>query len=318
MAAKTSIAESKNRELVFTRVFDAPRELVWKAWTDPQHIAHWWGPRGFTTTIHEMDVRPGGIWRQMMHGPDGADYPNECAFIEVKKPERIVYALTGGKRGEPSHHVQTTWTFEAEGEKTRLTLHMLFPSAEVMEHIVKNYGAREGAIQTLDRLAEHLPKMPETTSSAGAKNEKEIVITRVVDAPRHLVFKAWTDPEIMARWFGPRGFSNPVCELDVRVGGAWRIVMRAPNGTEYPCGGVYQEIVKPERLAFTNNALDNEGKIILEGFTTVTFAEYGAKTKLTLQARAVAMVEYAVAYLGGMEAGWTQSLECLDEELASA
>jgi uncharacterized protein YndB with AHSA1/START domain len=318
MAAKTSIAESKDRELVFTRIFDAPRELVWKAWTEPEHIAQWWGPKGFTTTIHEMDVRPGGIWRQTMHGPDGTDYPNECVFIEVLKPERIAYTLSGGKKGDPVHQVQTTWTFESEGDKTKLTLHMLFPSAAVMEHIVRTYRAAEGAIQTLERLVEQLAKMNEKNNSVAQKKEREIVITRVIDAPRQLVFRAWTDPKIMARWFGPRGFSNPVCELDVRVGGAWRIVMRGPDGTEYPCGGVYQVIVKPERLAFTNNALDNEGKIILKGFTTVTFAEYGAKTKLTLQARAVAMVEYAVTYLGGMEAGWTQSLECLDEELASA
>jgi uncharacterized protein YndB with AHSA1/START domain len=148
--------------------------------------------------------------------------------------------------------------------------------------------------------------------------KREVVITRIFDAPRGLVFKAWTDPEHMARWWGPKGFTNPICDLDARVGGAWRIVMRSPAGIEYPCGGVYREIVEPERLVFTNIAPDNEGNPVLDGLTTVIFAEHGGKTKLTLQTRAVALVAHATAYLAGMEAGWTQSLERLAEELAGS
>ena len=107
-----------------------------------------------------------------------------------------------------------------------------------------------------------------------------------------------------------------ICELDARVGGAWRIVMRSPAGIEYPCGGVYREIVEPERLVFTNIATDKEGNPVLDGLTTVIFAEHGGKTKLTLQTRAVAVVAHAAAYLTGTEAGWAQSLERLAEELA--
>jgi uncharacterized protein YndB with AHSA1/START domain len=146
--------------------------------------------------------------------------------------------------------------------------------------------------------------------------EREVVITRIFDAPRALVFKAWTDPKHLKRWWGPKVFTNPVCEVDARVGGAWRIVMRSPDGIDYPCGGVYREIVEPERLVFTNIATDKDGNPILDGLTTVTFADQGGKTKLTLTTRAVALVEYAAAYLQGMEAGWTQSLESLAEELA--
>ena len=147
--------------------------------------------------------------------------------------------------------------------------------------------------------------------------EREIVITHVFDAPRALVFKAWTDPKHLMHWWGPRVFTNPICESDARVGGAWRIVMRSPDGVEYPCGGVYLEIVEPERLVFTNIATDKEGNRLLDGLTTVTFAEHGSKTKLTLQTRAVALVADAVAALEGMEAGWTQSLESLAEHLAA-
>jgi uncharacterized protein YndB with AHSA1/START domain len=146
--------------------------------------------------------------------------------------------------------------------------------------------------------------------------EREVVITRIFDAPRALVFKAWIDPKHLKRWWGPKVFTNPVCEVDARVGSAWRIVMRGPDGVDYPCGGVYREIVEPERLVFTNIATDNDGNPILDGLTTVVFVEQGGKTKLTLTTRAVALVEYAAAYLQGMEAGWTQSLETLAEELA--
>jgi uncharacterized protein YndB with AHSA1/START domain len=100
--ARTSPStDLSERGIVLTRVFDAPRELVWDAWTDPKKIVQWWGPRGFTTTIREMDLRPGGIWRHTMHGPDGTDYPNKSKFIEVVKPERISYSHSGGKKGDP-------------------------------------------------------------------------------------------------------------------------------------------------------------------------------------------------------------------------
>ncbi len=161
-----------------------------------------------------------------------------------------------------------------------------------------------------------MTKVDTRTGAPANVAEREVVITRVFDAPRGLVFKAWTDPERMARWWGPKGFTNPICNLDARVGGAWRIVMRSPAGIEYPCGGVYREIVEPERLVFTNIATDNEGNLVLDGLTIVIFAEHDGKTKLTLQTRAVAVAAHAAAYLAGMEAGWAQSLERLAEELA--
>jgi uncharacterized protein YndB with AHSA1/START domain len=153
---KTGTAD---REIVITRVVDAPRELVWKAWTDPEQVVHWWGPKGFTTTIEKMDVRPGGVWKHVMHGPDGTDYPNKSVFTEIVKPERIVYSHGGGRRGGRGAQFEATWTFEALGDKTKLTIHMVFPSAADRDRVVKEYGAIEGGNQTLGRLAEHLAMM---------------------------------------------------------------------------------------------------------------------------------------------------------------
>ena len=135
---------------------------------------------------------------------------------------------------------------------------------------------------------------------AGLPMEREIVITRVFHAPRELVFRAWTDPKLMAQWWGPKHFTNRVEQMDVRPGGAWRIVMCAPDGAEHPAQGVYREIVPPERLVFTNNAVDKDGNAIIEGFTTVTFDDQAGKTKLTLQTLGVAKVDYAA----NISRGW--------------
>ena len=146
--------------------------------------------------------------------------------------------------------------------------------------------------------------------------EGTVTLTRVFAAPRALVWKAWTDSKMMAQWFGPRGFTNPVCELDVRVGGSLRIVMRGPDGNDYPMKGVFREVVAPERLVFTNIALDKDGNHLLEGETTVTFAESNSKTTLTLRTHAVGLVPIAPQMLAGMEAGWTQSIDKLEELVA--
>jgi uncharacterized protein YndB with AHSA1/START domain len=143
--------------------------------------------------------------------------------------------------------------------------------------------------------------------------KREVLITRVFDAPRELVWKAWTDPKHLAKWWGPHHFTNPICDLDVRPGGRLYIVMCAPDGVEYPMRGVFREIVEPERLVFTAVAEDKEGTALLESLTTVTFAKQGNKTKLTVQASAVGLAPIAPQMLQGMEAGWTQSLERLGD-----
>jgi uncharacterized protein YndB with AHSA1/START domain len=155
----------------------------------------------------------------------------------------------------------------------------------------------------------------EQTSSL---SQRELTITRVFDAPRAVVFKAWTDPGQLAQWWGPKDFTNPICEFEARVGGKLRIHMRAPDGAVYPMMGVVREIVPPERLAFTNIAIDQAGRHLLEGFTTVTFAEKNRKTEMTLHTRASAVAAEAVAYLTGMETGWTMSIDKLETLLANA
>jgi uncharacterized protein YndB with AHSA1/START domain len=156
----TSDASTADREIVIERMVDAPRELVWRAWTEADQIAAWWGPNGFTTTIHEMDVRVGGVWRFMMHGPDGTDYPNKIVYREIVKPERLVYDHSDDNDAD-LHKFQTTVTFAAQGRKTKVTLRALFASAEARAASVK-FGAIEGGVQTLARLDQHVATMSET------------------------------------------------------------------------------------------------------------------------------------------------------------
>lgn len=143
--------------------------------------------------------------------------------------------------------------------------------------------------------------------------EATVEIVRTFDAPRALVWQAWTDPKMMAQWFGPRQFTSSVPELDLRVGGKLRIVMHGPDGSDYPMKGVFKEVVAPEKLVFTNIALDNDGNHLLEGETTVTLTEQGGKTTMTLKSHAVGRVPIAPQMLAGMEAGWTQSIDKLGE-----
>jgi uncharacterized protein YndB with AHSA1/START domain len=144
-----------------------------------------------------------------------------------------------------------------------------------------------------------------------------IVITRVFDAPRELVWRAWTDPKMLAQWFGPRGFTSSVPELDLRVGGKLRIVMHGPDGNDYPMKGVFREVIAPERLVFSNVAIDNAGNHLLEGETSVTLIEQGGTT-LTMKSHMVGLVPIAPQMLVGMKAGWTQSIDKLEELVAGA
>jgi uncharacterized protein YndB with AHSA1/START domain len=157
-ANKTSVVENLSNELeiVLTRDFDAPREMVFDACADPKQVVQWWGPNGFTTTIDEMDVRVGGRWVHTMHGPDGTDYPNFGIFTEVRRPEVLAHRHGGGRKGEARDvDFESIWTFEElPGNRTRVTLRNVFASAAARDFVIRKYHAVEGGKQTLDRLAE--------------------------------------------------------------------------------------------------------------------------------------------------------------------
>ena len=151
----TTMTRPSDREMLFTRVFNAPRELVWKAWTRPEQLAAWWGPDGFSLTTHSMDVKENSVWRFTMHGPDGRGYENKIIYIEVKEPERLVYRHSGDEGVEPVKF-QVTVNFIERDATTELSMHMQFATPEDLKFVIDNYGADKGAVQTIGRLAEFL------------------------------------------------------------------------------------------------------------------------------------------------------------------
>jgi len=277
------------REIVITRTFDAPRELVWEAWTRPEHVAKWWGPKGFTTTIEEFDLRPGGRFKHMMHGPDGTDYPNLSVFREVVPFERIVYTHGGGKQGGIGAHFEATWSFESLGKnKTRVTGRSIFDTPEDRDFVVKEYGAIEGGKQTLERLAQHVARV----ESAG----DEVVIVRDFKAPLAEVYRAWTEVEGLTHWSGPKGFKVVSAKLDLRPGGTFHYGLQAPDGSPMWGKFVFREVRENQRLVWVNSFSDPAGGTArhpqhmewpLEMLIQAEFHENDGGTTVTLRSRAI-------------------------------
>ena len=160
-AAASETASTSDREIVLAREFDAPRDLVFQAYTDPAHLPHWYGPNGFGLTIHEMDVRPGGVWRFIMHGPDGTDYHDRITYQEVVRPERLVFVHGEDVDDDPGAFHVTVRFEDLGGGRTRLTQRSVFATAAQREG-VEQFGAIELGNQTMARLAAYL----ETLGSA--------------------------------------------------------------------------------------------------------------------------------------------------------
>lgn len=183
--------EVTDREIIMTRLLNAPRELVWKVWTQPQHLIKWWGPTGFTTTSNNMKLEAGGEWNFIMHGPDGRNYPNRIVFTEVKKPELLTYKHAGDEDTEPVNF-DVKITFTAEGRKTRLKMVMTFTSHAELSRVEKEYGAIEGGKQHVANLEHYLTKI---------KPAEPFVIERLLNAPVALVWKAISNKEEMKKWY---------------------------------------------------------------------------------------------------------------------
>ncbi|PYN21645.1 MAG: hypothetical protein DMD76_21520 [Candidatus Rokuibacteriota bacterium] len=253
-------------ELVLTRVFKAPRGPVFAAWTEPTQVAQWWGPNGFTNPVCELDVRPGGAIRIHMRGPDGTVYPMTGVYQEIVEPERLVFTSAAlDESGKPLFDVLNTVAFVEHDGTTKLTVRarVVKSTAGAAPYLA---GMEAGWTQSLERLGVHL---------AGTA-DREIVATRVVDAPREHVFEMFTDRQHVARWWGPKGFTSTIDEMDVRPGGVWRFVMHGPDGIDYKNKIVYDEIARPERLVYTHT-----GGAQFQA--TATFTSYGEKTVLAMR-----------------------------------
>lgn len=318
MNTKPTTGDAADHEIVISRTFDAPRELVFDAFTDSRHTSAWYGPEGFRTTTERQDLRPGGEWVFTMHGPDGTDFPNWIRYREVVRPERLVYEHGGRTPDAPVHfHVTVTFT-DLGGGRTIITMRSVFPTAEARRLVVERYGAIEGGHQTLARLAAHLGR------SHGGGADPDIHIVRTFAAPRHLVFRAWGGAAELRRWYAPPGCELSACEIDFRVGGALRLCIRTPQGYECWCRGTYREIVAGERVVFALENTDAAGTPLQRGaagmdpewpvrtVVSVTFSDDPVGTRMTLDQSA----SERVAKRTGAHPSWLAMFDRLERLLA--
>lgn len=234
-------------EMHFSRFIAAPLTLVWRAHTEQGQLERWWGPDGFSITTHDMDVRPGGRWKFIMHGPGVStdpsapfggprtDYPNLIQYEEVVPEAKLVWSH--GNFDEVMFHVTTT--FKAEGEGTRLETTMRLPSQA--ERDAKATYAVPGHESTMGKLDAYL-RQP----------LHELSFTRVLQAPVAKVWAAWTVREHLMPWFCPKPWQVTECEIDLRPGGAFRTLMQGPDGEAQDLMSCYLVVEPEHRLVWTN------------------------------------------------------------------
>jgi uncharacterized protein YndB with AHSA1/START domain len=287
------------RKLALTRILNAPRSLVFKAWTDPRQLAQWWGPTGFTNPVCELDLRHHGEIRIDMRAPDGVVYPMSGAFREIVEPERLVFTCAAlSATGKPLFENLNTVTFEElDGDKTLLTVNVsvLWEGPEAARMLD---GMNAGWSLTIDRLA--VLVAPDSTG-------RELHASRFFKAPRPLVYRMWTEPEHIAQWWGPRGFATTIHQMDVRPGGEWRFVMHGPDGTDYPNHTVFEEIVPLERIVMKHLSWPHHRMYI-------RFSDVEGGTEITVQMLFESAADRdKVVVECGAEKGLRENLERLEE-----
>jgi uncharacterized protein YndB with AHSA1/START domain len=314
--ASLSPSSTADRELVLTRLLDAPRALVFAAWTDARHIDQWWGPNGFTNRTHEMSVRPGGLWRFVMLAPNGVEYDNRIQYVEVSAPERLVYVHGRDIDDDPdSFHVTVTFDDDGSG-RTRLTMRTVLRSVAALEE-KKKFGAVELGHQTIDRFVAHLAELTpderttrvNPTQMVVTPGRQDVVTTREFDAPRALVFAAMTDPRHIPHWWGPRNRTTSVDTMDVRKGGIWRFVIDGAGAFN----GVYHLVQAPERVVQTFEFEPIAGHVALESMTLDDVGE--GRTRMTVHSVFTTVEDRDGIVASGMEQGASETYERMDELL---
>jgi uncharacterized protein YndB with AHSA1/START domain len=300
-------AAADERELVITRLFDAPRELVFRAWTEPELMKQWWGTKDVTLTHLTVDLRVGGKIHLCMRSPDGRDAWFGNVFREIVRPERLVmsdyFSNAEGEVISPKQYgmewpdeLTITITFTEENGKTRVTMRH---AADVPLPKDERDGMGQGWNEMFDRLARYVTA------------DRSIVVTRVFEAPRELVFDAFTDPRHISEWWGPNGFTVTTHSIDVRPGGLWHYTMHGPDGRDYLNKMLYIEVDRPSRLVYDHIT----GPLFR---STVTFAPEGSdRTEVTVHMvlESPELREHVVKEFGAIE-GLKQTLGRFAEHLA--
>ncbi len=309
---------SRSNVISLTRIYDAPLKAVWDAWANPEEVAQWWGPRGFTLTTHGRDLRSGGYWHYTMHGPDGTDYENTTQYLEVVPLQRMVYDHGGHKDRPPLFRV--TMVLSEHAGRTQLDLSFALATPEIAEEM-RGFIKKAGGEGTWDRLAEHL--------AVRCKGKEQFFIARSFDAGIERLFQMWTDPEHLAAWMPPAGATMHFLRADPRVGGSSLYAMTFPDGAVMHGLITYLAIEKPVLITYTQQFCDEQERVIRPPFfkdwpltmhSTIEFAaESPERTRVTVrwqpqEATDADLAEF-VKQRGGMTMGWTGSFDKLEAAL---
>jgi len=306
----------KNKSaLTITRIFDAPRELAWAAWTEPERLKKWWGPQYFTAPFIKNDIRVGGKYLYCMRGPDAKDYWSTGVYREIVPMERLVvtdsFADEKGNVVPASHYGLTgefplellvTVTFEAIGNKTKMILrHEGLPQGQMKDLTQAGWSG------SFDKLAESIVPIDRTRIIA-EPGKAEIVISRVFDVPKYQAFGAHTDPDLIPQWWGPARYTTVIDRMEARPGGSWRFVQHDAEGNTYAFHGVYHDVVSAERIVGTFEFEGTPGHISLE---TTTFEELRGRTKVTSRSVFQTVEDRDAMIKAGMEEGVLESMDRL-------
>ncbi len=318
----------RKKEVFVTRVLDAPRENVWKGWTDPEAVKQWWGPKEFTAPHISIDLREGGRFVYCMRGagPDGTvkDYWNTGEHRRIEPMKKIVTTMSfADEKGRPvpasyygmpgkwPKEVLLTVTFDemksGKTKKTKLTVKEAGIPSGVIEL------ARLGWEQQFDKFEDVLVLLSGRTKFIAEPGKQEIVMKRIYDAPRALVFKAYTDPSLIPQWWGPRRYATIVDKLEARPGGLWRFLNRDEYGNDYAFHGIYHEVSSPERIVATFEFEGAPGHVSLE---TLMLEESGGRTILTNRSVFQSVADRDAMLQHGMEEGAVETMDRLAELLA--
>ena len=313
----TATIESKDINIV--RTYDAPLRAVWDAWTDPEQVARWWGPRGFTLTTYDKDLRSGGSWTYTMHGPDGTDYPNKTLYLDVEPMARLVYDH-GGNDDRPALFRVTVLFTEADG-KTHMDMTMHFPDAAAARQAAV-FIRQAGGNATWDRLAEYLARR--------WLDQECFVINRSFDVPRERMFDMWTTPTHLAQWIGPAGCETRFLRADIPPGDSTQFCTTGAGIALYALAHC-EEIRRPDRIVYTQQFCDEHEHVACHPLAPVwpatmrTIVELTAeglqRTRVTItsciggQATTAELAAFVNAR-GGMAQGWTGSFDKLEAVLA--
>ena len=292
MENRNDVMAPADNELIISRLLNAPQQLVWEAWTDPKHIIHWLGPNGFTNTFINCDTRTGGSWRYTMHGPDGRDYPNKIVFLEVVKPERLVYKHSGEDDTEDVSF-SVTITFEPVGNKTQVTMTSVFSSPAELQKVIREYGAEEGGKQTLTRLDSYVATLEKSPDGP-------IVLERTYNVPAETVWLALTNKNAMKVWYFDLQEFKPELDFEFSFTGT------TEDNTSYIHNCKITDVIPGKRLEYSWS---------YDGFPGISFVRFelfpdGNKTKLRLTHRGLeTFPAYPDFARNNFFMGWTSILD---------